>query len=399
MKVLIEFYDPEEPILNLLSCMVMKPDVCVYIGEERIRRQRSQRSLQNTLKIAGINTSLRFVAVNRFDFEEVRSALHDVIEEYSGTDCILDVSGGNDLLLLAAGMCCADREIQIVTHKPGGNFFSWICGEHAGEQQHYDVRLTQQQTLAMAGGELLRHGHVTPDDMTDDIMNVIPKVFDVYRMHRERWPQFVQYLQQTDDPRYWVSDENDIRAPKKIFCGRYPVFGDLGILSDLSDIGVIRDIRISSQEYSFRYASSLLGGYLRDVGAWLELYLYVQMVQSGLFDYVDINAVVSWDDAPGTIDTTNEIDLIAAAGIGRMFISCKTGVPDNAALNEIHTIAGRFGGRYSIPVLATMCDLKSEAPAVFRRAIEMGIVILDADDLYPDTLSGKLRTISRRWDQ
>jgi len=74
-------------------------------------------------------------------------------------------------------------------------------------------------------------------------------------------------------------------------------------------------------------------------------------------------------------------------------------VPDNAALNEIYTIARRFGGRYSIPVLATMCDLKSEAPAVFRRAVEMGIVVLDSDDLYEDALHKKLKTLCRRWDQ
>jgi len=377
----------------------MKPDICVYVGEKQIRRQKSQRSLQNTLKIAGINTSLRFVAIDLFDFEEIRSSLHALLEEYRDMNCTLDVSGGNDLLLLAAGMCCANYAVQIISHKPGSNFFSCISGSHAGERQYYDLRLTQEQTIAMAGGELLRHGHIHPGNITEEAMKIIPEVFEVYRTHRERWPQFVQYLQQTDDPQYWVSDETDIRAPKKIYCGRYPVFGDLSILSDLSDIDVIHDIRISSQEYAFRYASPLMGAWLREVGIWLELYLYSQMIQSGLFDYVDINAVVSWDDTSDVIDTINEIDLIASAGIGRMFISCKTGVPDNAALNEIQTIARRFGGKYSVPVIATMCDLKREAPAVFRRAVEMGIVVLDADDLCKDALNQKLKSISRRWDQ
>ena len=103
MNVLIEFYDSEEPILNLLSCMALKPDVCVFLGEERIRRQKSQRSLINPLKIAEINTSLRFVAVNIFDFEEICTALNKLLEEYRDTRCIVDVCGGNDLLLLAAG--------------------------------------------------------------------------------------------------------------------------------------------------------------------------------------------------------------------------------------------------------------------------------------------------------
>lgn len=399
MKVLIEFFDSDEPILNLLSCLALKPDICVYIGDERIRRQRSRRSLQNTLKIAGTETLLRFEPVNVFDFNELCASLKRILAEYCDMQCIMDVSGGSDLLLLAAGMCCADHSLEVVCHKPGSNYLSFLYGRRAGQRQTYDIRLTPEQTLAMANGALLRHGHVEPDELTEDILAVIPDIFRVYSVHRERWPQFVQYLQQTNDPMYWQFDETDIRAPKKLYCGRTPVFGDLQILSDLADVGAVRDIRINSSEYAFCYTSVKLGEYLRDVGIWLELYLYSVMLKTGLFDYVDVNAVVSWDDTDDDYDTINEIDLLASAGIGRMFISCKTGVPDNAALNEIATVARRFGGRYSIPVLATMCDLKSNAPAVFRRAVEMGIAVLDADDLKDEVLIKKFKTLCARWDQ
>jgi len=399
MNVLFEFYDPEEPILNLISCMVLKPDLCVFVGDDKLRKSRCRRPIENALRMAGMETELRFVPMDLFDFRNIGDSLQALLDEYSEDNCILDVSGGNDLLLLSAGRCSAGRNIHVVSHRMGSNCLIWLMGENAGAFQDYDVRITVPQTLAMAGGELLRHGHVDPADMDGETLEAIAGIFQVYRENRLKWPQFVTYIQQTDDVRYHVRNDEEILAPRKFWVNGREVGVDLNILGQLADLNVVEDIRINSTEVAFRYTSRAIGRYLRDVGIWLELYLYVSMVKSGLFDHVDINTVVSWDDSDDQTDTINEIDLIATAGVGRMFISCKTATPDNAALNEIATLARRFGGKYAVPVLATMGDLKTDSPAVFRRAVEMGIVVLDADDLESDALARKLKSICRRWDQ
>lgn len=399
MNVLFEFYDPDEPILNLISCMVIKPDVCVFVGDEKLKKSRCRRPVENALKMAGMDLEIRFVPMDLYDYRNIAGVFEALLDEYSGARRILDVSGGNDLLLLTAGRCTANRDIHVVSHLMGRNCMVWLSGENAGAFQDYDVHITVPQAIAMAGGALVRHGHVNPAAMSDETMSAIAGMFTVYRENRVKWPQFVTYIQQADDPRYHMGTGTDILAPRKFLVNGREVHVDLNILGRLADLKVVEDIRINSSEVAFRYTSKEIAGYLRDVGIWLELYLYVTMARSGLFDHVDINTVVSWDDDEDSEDTINEIDLIATAGVGRMFISCKTALPDNAALNEIATLARRFGGRYAIPVLATMGDLKTDSPAVFRRAVEMGIVVLDADDLEPDALVKKLRNTCRRWDQ
>jgi len=398
MKILIEFYDMDEPLLNLISALVLRPDIVVFMGNEKIRKQKYQRPLQKALNIAGIHAELKFVPVRMQDYQMVFECMESVLDQYVQDHCIIDVVGGNDLLLLAAGQCCADRDIDIINHRIGENSLIWLRGKNAGNKMSYDIHMDVSQAITLAGGELLRHGHVNPKDLDAGLLNTILNVFNVYNRNRHKWPYFVKYLQQLGNPDYWVTDETDIRAPKRIFCGGQALYVDLGILSELAEAGAIEDIRVNSTECAFRFTSGTLEAYLKDVGIWLELYLYAMMLKSKQFDSVEINAVVSWDDDDEKTDTINEIDLIATKDTGKIFISCKTAIPDNAALNEIATLTRRFGGKYARAALATMCDLKTEAPAVFRRAIEMGISVIDADDLFGDALMNRLESICPSWN-
>jgi len=399
MKILIELHDRDDPILNILSCLVIRPELVVFISDEKLHRQRFQRPLRKVMQMAGLETELEFVHLELTEIDAAKEGLTAILDKYGDGECILDVSGGNDLLLMAAGMCCQQRRLALVSHRVGSNRMRWLWGPQKGQEQSYNVQLGVAQVIAMAGGEMLRHGHIVRSDLDDMFRETINAIFGVYAANRQKWPQFVQYLQQTDDFSGIGGDPLRICAPKCIYCNGHGLHLDLKILSELADVGAIEDIRINSSQCAFRFGSEKIQKYLCDVGIWLELYLHANMADSGLFDAVEASVVVSWDDTDEDQDTVNEIDLIATAGVGRLFISCKTAVPDNAALNEISTLTRRFGGRYAIPVLATMCDLKQDSPAVFRRAAEMGIAIIDADDLGRETLKKKLASLRQRWDQ
>lgn len=399
MKVLIELYDTEDPILNVLSCLAIKPDEVIFIGEERTKKQRFQRPLKRVLEMSGLNIPLRFVSLKLTDISIAADCIADMIKEHINDECILDVTGGNDLLLLAAGMCCSKQDIQVIRHRVGSNRLRYLWGRNAGMEEEYNIRINIAQAISLSGGELQRHGHFDVADMDDSFHEMIVRMFGVYSENRQKWPRFVRYLQQTVDFQSCDEDNLWVQAPKRLYCAGHPLHADLKILGDLADIGAIEDIRVGASECSFRYTSPKIRKYLHDVGIWLELFMYSTMLQSGIFDHVDSSVVVSWDDDDEQPDTLNEVDVIATAGVGRIFISCKTAIPDNAALNEIAVLAERFGGRYAIPVMATMCDLKQEAPAILHRAMEMGISVIDADDLSPKTLTKKLETLRRRWDQ
>lgn len=397
MRTLIELYEPEEPILNYLSAAVLQPDRVVFIGDAKISHAAHQNRLRAALGAAASAAEVRFIVCEGMDLPRLTACLNGVLEQYGPEDCTLDVSGGRDEMLLAAGMCCAARPVQIVSYRPGANRVSWLWGENAGQETPFDVRLTVEGLLAMAGGKMMRHGHVDNAKLPPDVLALIPRIFRVYFANRQQWPAFVQYLQQVNRADYM--QDGVIRAPLHIPLNQRTCHADTALLGALAEAGAIRDFRMDSRECSFAFYSDEVGRYLCDVGAWLELYVYTVMKRSGLFDDVQMNVVVSWDNDEDNADTVNEIDLMATAGIGQLFISCKTSVPDAAVLNEIAAITRRFGGRFATPVLAAACDLRSAAPAVFRRAVEMGISVLDADDLPEGKLLKKLTELKRKWDR
>jgi len=130
------------------------------------------------------------------------------------------------------------------------------------------------------------------------------------------------------------------------------------------------------------------------VGMCLELFVYKTALEADFFDDVSISVIIDWN---GRIaepnDTTNEIDVMLTKGLTPVFISCKTGIPSTASLNEVHTLATRLGGSFAKPVLATMNNLKETAPSLCNRAAELGVTLIELDDLVDGRLEGILRKL------
>jgi len=78
-----------------------------------------------------------------------------------------------------------------------------------------------------------------------------------------------------------------------------------------------------------------------------------------------------------------------------VFISCKSGTPNVMTLNEIKTLAKQFGGEYARPVLVTMADIRRRDRHLWQRAQDMGVDIVDREDLIGEKLSKRLYNISK----
>ena len=154
------------------------------------------------------------------------------------------------------------------------------------------------------------------------------------------------------------------------------------LMTRLAEFGLLQDVHASGGRVQFRFESPIVRQCLNDIGVWLEMYVYKQAVESGLFDDVQISVVVDWDgDINESINTINEIDLILTRGVSSLFVSCKSGVPSTMALNEINTLTEWFGGMFSKGVIVTMCELSTVSPATYRRAIDMGLCVIQKEDM------------------
>lgn len=303
-------------------------------------------------------------------------------------------------MLLAAGICCKDHvSVQVITLRERTDELLWLWGPKKNTALPVHFTADIKEVISLSGGEVLRNGHISRKEITAETTDLIHRVFGVYMRFRKRWPQFVQYLQQLNQPEFAVAGEEAcFCGPRQFSMGKWQVAVDLEIMMELAEVDVIQDFHMNGSRCTIRYASGQVASYLTDVGAWLELYVYTMLQKAGFFHDIDISVVVSWDDDENTQDTVNEIDLIALDGVGQLFISCKTGTPDNSVLNEIQTLTERFGTRYAVPVLVTAGQLEHEAAGVYRRALEMGVVVLDADDLDENAFQKRLLALRKRWN-
>lgn len=85
------------------------------------------------------------------------------------------------------------------------------------------------------------------------------------------------------------------------------------------------------------------------------------------------------DDPSSTIDTTNEIDVLANFGLVPYFISCKNGKFTSEELYKLNSVGEQFGKGYSVKIIvATDIDfaLGGAKNVILQRAADMGIRVI-----------------------
>ena len=126
----------------------------------------------------------------------------------------------------------------------------------------------------------------------------------------------------------------------------------------------------------------------------MELYVYITAVQSSRFHDCRMSVVIDWDGVFLKRDNViNEIDVMLMRGSRPIFISCKTSVTNTENLNEIYLYAKRLGGSHAQAMLVTTQDVKRQSPTVHLRAQELGVILVQRDDLLQE--KGLLRILEK----
>ena len=123
----------------------------------------------------------------------------------------------------------------------------------------------------------------------------------------------------------------------------------------------------------------------------LELQVFRACLLAGCFDDVVLSAIVNWQGLNTQRDSvTNEIDVMAVQGIQPVLISCKTCEIHTEALNELAILRDRFGGKFSRAIIVTSATATKNREPMRRRADELGIEVVEWDDLRVDRLVRRL---------
>lgn len=396
MKVLIELFDTEQ-IFNYIATLVFKPEKVYFVGDSEIMGSNCRRKAEKLARMKNLNTKFLYKFVNPDNFPLLRSKIEEIIkdEKKLGNECVIDVTGGRDLALVAAGYLMS-LGTEIIRYDAKNKVFRTLSN---GETRPAELNLSCEEVITVAGGTVYSNTHDL--SFSDKEWEIINKIIRLYFKKRDVWTKFVKYLQRISKKegekvgdRLWIESPATLNVDGKTFSA------DSEILSALEKTGAISDFRFSHQnnKVEFKYKSSEIASLLVNEGVWLELIIYLTVKNSGVFTDSDTGVKFIWDIPDGgnslndlLSDNTprNEVDVMAVRGIKPIFISCKTRAPINEDLNELYAIREHFGGELSCAVLATTKHVESESP-IYERARAMGIEIIHQHDLDFGNAANKL---------
>ena len=417
----IEFFD-RTPVENIISCLSMRPNKVILAGGSSDMSEHG-RILKRVAAAHGLDIEISCVPVDRNNLTNAVSCLCGIIESEPG-DFSIDLTGGEDLLLVAAGIV-AERYA-----KNGGRHI---------ELHHYNVRtgavqdcdnnnkvfnntnpkLSIVDDIVLHGGKLRYSNSVLGDgtyrmSLSDDFAEDVNSMWDLCRTDPAQWNMNLNalellshYKMQDDDPldfflTFRYAEEHIPNCTEKLnrVCR---------LAEELGRRGIIEKLRVDSGLLAFRYKNAQIKRCLAKAGSVLEIKMLL-LANSALDDdgnqyYNDAASGVTivWSNHGSSvrrwnfydestdycdINTENEIDVMLMRGVIPVFVSCKNGAVDSNELYKLNTVADRFGSIYAKKIIAATYLGKMgsgrEMDPFRRRAEEMGIELIENAHLMND---------------
>ncbi|MBQ9838756.1 MAG: DUF1887 family protein [Oscillospiraceae bacterium] len=390
MNTLIELYD-ERAIENVLAADVFRPQRIIYLCPTEVAQSRErQEQIGDFFRYRGWNPELIFVEASQYKVDRILRQLLMISEKFP--DCALDVTGGSDAELFAAGLFAAKAVVRVFTYSRRQNRFYNISGADFADNLPCNISYSVKDFFLMAGGTLLP-GRVDNGILRGYLDDIAP-FFDCFLQYRRDWTNIITYMQRVSPAEYGQIPPMDVQ-------GNYTVKGERGgricakedALQAFERIGFIRDLDIvSGDKVSFRFRDVNTRAWLRDVGSVLELYVYKACLDAGIFNDIISSAVVRWNEVLGHGSIINEIDVMATRGVVPLFISCKVSDIKTEALNELAILRDRFGGKGAKAAIVSTGRCNAAAR---HRAAQLGIAVIDRDELESGKLAYRLKVIMK----
>ncbi len=386
METLIELFD-ERPLENILGVEMFRPRRVVYICPAPAAGNTAlHRTMRAYFSRRGQQVELIFFKADIYNADAVLALLRSILERYP--DCAMDITGGTDAVLFAAGLLSAEISIPVFTYSRRKNSFFNIRGADFADGRVCSLRYKVEDFFLMAGGSV-REGRVS-NAVLERYLSDFEPFFRLYLDHRRDWTRIVTYLQRISPGTPEGGFSLEVSGPRTVKGERGSrIDAPEDALRALEDIGFLSGLRITAEGVSFRFRDGQIRSWLRDVGSVLETYVYKACLDAGIFDDVRLSVIVDWEGENRSGSVSNELDVMCCRGVVPLFISCKTCEVKTEALNELAVLRDRFGGRTARAVVVTSARGNAR---MRNRAAELNIQVSEPGDLAADRLRERLKS-------
>ena len=191
MNTLIELYD-ERAIENVLAAGMFRPQRIFFLCPTKVTQcQDRQKQISDFFRHRGWNPELIFVEASLYKVDRILRQLLAISEKYP--DCAMDVTGGSDAELFAAGLFAAKANVRVFTYSRRKNRFYNISGAEFAENLPCDIQYSVKDFFLMAGGTLLP-GRVD-NGILKEYLDDIDPFFDCFLQYRHDCINIITYMQ------------------------------------------------------------------------------------------------------------------------------------------------------------------------------------------------------------
>ena len=408
----IEFFDWESPVENMISTLLCAPDKVVFLGDSKKKIDRISESYKEIAENRGISVEFSSKAINKNNLMSIVSAIEEVLEE--NDDCIIDLSGGDDLSLVAVGVVYCDNADKLRLHRFNiTNSTMTDCDSDGILCHSAPLELTVEETVRINGGRIV-YSSEKPNgtylwDFTEEFIDDIYVMWSLCRQNPSAWnfqisimDKLRSFYLESDTLSVYINfaDAKEVLNKKGEKCEFKTDF-----YVKLFDLGVIENLNITHESMSFTFKNEQVMKCLTKAGQILELIIALKAAEltddegNPVYSDVMTGVFIDWDwDIHGNdvADVENEIDVILMKGLTPVFISCKNGMVRMDELYKLSVVAEKFGGKYVRKVLAvTELEKMGENEAYIRaRCDAMDIRIFEnIDEISEEKFNSKLRNL------
>jgi len=364
------------PLNNILSALESHADKIIFLGNT-LHMQKHMTVYKRLLKQKKIQTELVLKDSSNLCLDDILDLLTGIVN--SEDEIIFDITGGDDLILLAFG-------IIYERYRSAKNI----------KLQRFDLPtedypLNVKELISLYGGIVIPED---PQPTVSNAMEIVDHIWNFARENSSKWNRTNSFLKelekkgnQSPDSLNFCLDfsKNKHRIENYIF--KFREVAEL--LKKFETRGLVRNFCEAQDMLSYQYANAFIMRCLEKAGDALELKCYFEalsITENGkpYFNDCYISVNIDWDGIIHPLeenwkDTTNEIDLMLMRGVTPIFISCKNGKIGEEELYKLNTVASRFGGKYAKKVLIAT-KLERETPAAqksyLQRAKDMGVHVV-----------------------
>ncbi len=407
---LIEFFDSAS-IENVIGALLCEPDHVILIGDKGKQMKKGIAVYQQLMHARGIQTRFHYLVVNKNNLQDIVTSLSHIVENHE--NCVFDLTGGEDLCLVATGVVMQRYQGQVQCHRFNlQNGVVYDCDADGQICRLKPMEISVEENILIYGGEVVEDEqkglYTYPWEFDEEFVRDVRAMWSLCRENARLWnAQIGMFGIIAENGSFGdslsisvVRDEvAALLARKNIHFVCIP-----SLLHDLEKCGLIYDLTITGEGMSFTFKNQNVKRCLTVAGQVLELTIASRMLDltdakgQKIYNDVRVGVVVDWDafDEDNPVRTINEIDIVAMRGARPIFISCKNGNFDANEIYKLNAVSERFGAKYAKKVLVTteLDKLGDKAEYLRSRMDDMKIRLLeDVDTMDDNELDRVLRSL------